>query len=160
MRMVFPNGTSRLLDELSTDFNTFFESIMGEDTTTEKVGYTPRMDFEELEDHFRFAIDVPGVAPEDIHVDVEDDHVAVHGTRHQVWDDSSNGRRRTERVFGDFKRLVRLPSGIDKDSVAADYAHGVLTVTIPKSKKESRRVTISNADSIPTVDHDSSKSDG
>ena len=66
MRMLFPNGTSRLLDELSTDFNSFFESILGDEPSKEKFGFKPRMDFEETDDAYRLAIDVPGVDPNEM----------------------------------------------------------------------------------------------
>ena len=145
MRMVFPHSTGRLLDELSSDFNSFFDSILNDEPSNEKVGFSPRMDFEELDDSYRFAMDVPGVDPDEIHVDMEDNHVVVHGTRHPTWEESTEGHRRSERLFGTFKRTLRLPKLVDKDGIKADYSHGVLTVTIPKAEKQTRRITVSQS---------------
>ena len=141
MRMVFPNTTGRLLDEISTDVNAFFESILGEESPN-KVDFSPPMDFEDRADAYEFSLDLPGVDPEAIHVDIEDDQVAVHGTRLRNHEQKSETRCRVERPFGSFRRVVRLPKLVDKDAIVAKCEHGVLTVTLPKAVTSARRVPV------------------
>lgn len=151
MRMVFPNNTTgRLLDELSSDVNAFFESILGEDgkgedgKTVKSAVHAPRVDLEDREEAYELAVDLPGVKADDIHVDVEDDHLVIHGTRHAWKEADENVTRHLERINGDFRRVVRLPKPVNKDAVEAKFEFGVLTVTLPKVAKEGpRRVTIS-----------------
>ncbi|MFK8112660.1 MAG: Hsp20/alpha crystallin family protein [Rubripirellula sp.] len=150
MRMVIPHTTGRLLDELSSDVNAFFESILGEEDSQAKHSFAPRLDFEDRDDSYELAIDLPGMKPEDIHVDVEDDHVAIHGIRHDAQAAAKSdvagkapSNRRVERVYGEFRRTVQLPKAVNKDAVVASYEHGVLTVKLPKVAKEgSRRVNV------------------
>ena len=150
MRMVFPNSTGRLLDEISTDVNAFFEAVMKENSD-EKVDYAPLMDFEDRSDSYELSLDLPGVDPNDIHVDIEEDHVIIHGERHSPAQDDQNHRRRVERRFGAFRRVLRLPKQVDRDGVAANYEQGVLTVTVPKAAKNSRRIVVAHgAGSAPT----------
>ena len=141
MRMVFPNTPGRLLDELSTDVNAFFESILGEEGPS-KSDFSPLIDFEDRDGVYELSIDLPGVEPDQIHVDVEDDYVAIHGTRAPKAEPTPESRRRIERTFGSFRRVVRLPKLVDKDAIEAKYEHGVLTVTLPKAAKSARRVVV------------------
>ena len=146
MRMVFPNTPSRLLDELSCDVNSLFESIM-RDEGSPKADFSPAMDFEDRSDAYELTIDLPGIDPELINVDVEDDHVAIHGTREVAGEADPEHRRRIERSFGSFRRAVRLPKPVDKEAIVANYEHGVLTVTLPKAIKASRRVPVTRPES-------------
>ncbi len=143
MRMIFPNTPSRLLDELSTDVNAFVESILS-DEPSPRTDFSPAMDFADSSDAYELSIDLPGVDPDQIHVDVEDDHICVHGTRLAGSEPNPEHRRRVERSFGSFRRAVRLPKLVDKDAIVAKYEHGVLTVTLPKATKAARRVTVTH----------------
>ena len=144
MRMVFPHNvmSGRLLDDLASEMNTFVETLFGEDAAT---GYSPRMDVIESDTAFELELDLPGVKPSDVNIDIEEDHVMVHGKRVQKETPEGVERQRSERSFGDFKRTVKLPKMIDKDSITANFEDGVLSIVMPKmaEKKTSRRVEIS-----------------
>ena len=148
MRMVFPHNvmSGRLLDDLASEMNTFVETLFGEDATTAPAtGYSPRMDVTESDNAFELELDLPGVKPSDVNIDIEEDHVMVHGKRVQKETPEGVERQRSERSFGDFKRTVKLPKMIDKDSITANFEDGVLSIVMPKmaEKKTSRRVEIS-----------------
>ncbi|MHB8901390.1 MAG: Hsp20/alpha crystallin family protein, partial [Thermoguttaceae bacterium] len=50
---------------------------------------------------------------------------------------------RRERAFGDFARVVTLPSPVDADKVGATLKHGVLTITLPKvAETRPRRIEV------------------
>ena len=148
MRMVFPHNvmSGRLLDDLASEMNTFVETLFGEDAATAPAtGYSPRMDVIESDTAFELELDLPGVKPSDVNIDIEEDHVMVHGKREQKETPEGVERQRSERSFGDFKRTVKLPKMIDKDSITANFEDGVLSIVMPKmaEKKTSRRVEIS-----------------
>ena len=157
MRMVFPpHATGRFINELTSDMNAIVESLFGEDETSSNqngVSYTPRMDVFETEHQFELHLDLPGVNPDDIAIDLNDDTVTIHGRRQRETVDSFEGdKRRFERVFGEFRRTVQLPKLVDKDAVEADYTDGVLTVTIPKAAPvQAKKVTISRGRRTDTV---------
>lgn len=42
---------------------------------------------------------------------------------------------RQERSYGSFSRVIELPCLVESDKVSADFRHGVLTITLPKSEE-------------------------
>jgi HSP20 family protein len=50
---------------------------------------------------------------------------------------------RRERGYGAFARVLDLPSAVDADRVQAEFKHGVLTVTLPKTEaSKPRRIEV------------------
>uniref|UniRef100_A0A0E0NBR6 SHSP domain-containing protein n=1 Tax=Oryza rufipogon TaxID=4529 RepID=A0A0E0NBR6_ORYRU len=81
------------------------------------------------------AVDMPGVAPADVRVEVEDGNVlAISGERRRPAGDDGEGVKylRMERRMGKFMRKFPLPESADIDGVRAEYKDGVLTVTVNK----------------------------
>lgn len=78
---------------------------------------------------------MPGVAPADVRVEVEDGNVlAISGERRRPAGDDGEGVKylRMERRMGKFMRKFPLPESADIDGVRAEYKDGVLTVTVNK----------------------------
>jgi hypothetical protein len=51
-----------------------------------------------------------------------------------------------ERRFGSFQRSISLPNNVDADQVGAQYADGVLTLTVPKSEQaKPRKISVSSS---------------
>jgi HSP20 family protein len=78
--------------------------------------------------------DLPGFDPAKLEVFVtEGNQLTIHGERSApepkgaVW-------HRQERGFGRIERVLTLPSLVDADKVEAQFADGVLTLTLPKSE--------------------------
>ena len=146
MRMVFPNPAARSFSDLATDVGALVESIFHESNEQpSSQRYTPQMDVEETDESFILSLDLPGVSPDDVHVDIEEHQVTIHGKRlAPETDESKKTRRRIERAYGDFRRVVKLPKNVEEEGISAGYDRGVLTVTLPKAKKlGSRRVEVS-----------------
>lgn len=53
---------------------------------------------------------------------------------------------RQERGFGSFSRVIELPSSVGNDKVSAEFQHGVLTITLPKSEEvKPRRIEVKSS---------------
>jgi HSP20 family protein len=84
-------------------------------------------EFQEGERRFIRA-DLPGVDPEkDVSVTFEDGRLRLHGQRRA----EEHDRYRTEIRYGSFERLLTLPAGTKPEDITAEYANGVLTVSMP-----------------------------
>ena len=72
---------------------------------------------------------VPGVAPEDIDVTIENGVLTISAETPQNGEDSYIIR---ERRSGKLYRALRLPNTLDVGKAETEYRHGVLTLTFPK----------------------------
>jgi HSP20 family protein len=92
----------------------------------------PPTDVSEDEKSFSVRMDVPGLGPKDVDVEVSGDVLTVKGARNEEREESDGGRYRHERFSGSFARSITLPPSVDPGKVEAKYDKGVLTVTAPK----------------------------
>jgi HSP20 family protein len=138
-------------------FNTFFDT-----PSTGNGGNTPRrwipaMDLVETDEHFVLKADLPGLAEEDVNLEVEDNVLTVSGERQAEHEDKREGYVRVERSYGAFRRSLTLPEGVDPEGVSARFDKGVLEVHIPKpEERKPRRVAIQVGDRPAAIDGDES----
>lgn len=92
----------------------------------------PAMDLVENEHAFVIRVDLPGIAPEDVNVEVENDMLTVSGEVGDTIEKEGDRYHYRERTYGSFQRSVRLPNTIETDKVEASFENGVLNITLPK----------------------------
>ena len=116
----------------------FFDPFREMDRLTRELlsqttqGRGPRwmpMDLYREGDHFVANIDMPGVDPGSIDVDVEGNTLTVRAQRTVRGEDTQWLTQ--ERPSGSFMRQMTLGEGVDPENIHADYEHGVLSLTIP-----------------------------
>jgi HSP20 family protein len=89
--------------------------------------------------------DLPGVDPDSIEVTVDSGALTIQAERTPSYRESQQVIV-AERSQGSFARLLSLGEGVDSQNLTADYADGVLHVTIPASpRSQPRRVEITHA---------------
>ncbi len=93
---------------------------------------SPAAEASQSGDVYRIAMELPGVAEEDIHLTVEDGAVQVRGEKKSAREEKGDTWYFSERQFGSFSRVFRLPADADTAGVKAEMKDGVLTVTVPK----------------------------
>src|ERR1700743_1181560 len=81
-------------------------------------------------DEFFVHFDLPGIDPDSISLTVEQNVLTVRPERFPATPEGPE-RLIAERPYGTYPRQVFLGETLDADKVAADYAAGVLTLTIP-----------------------------
>ena len=105
----------------------------------------PRMNVSETNHELRVEIELPGVAEQDIQVELADDLLTVRGEKRAEHGDAHH--HVVERSFGTFARTVRLPFAPEPDKVRATFERGVLRIALPTSAPEarSRRIPVQSA---------------
>lgn len=96
--------------------------------------WSPPVDIFESETELTFKVDASGLSLEDIDVQLENGTMTLKGERKFKKDDKVTGYHRMERSYGAFARSFTLPETVDPEGVRADYADGVLTVTLAKKE--------------------------
>lgn len=96
--------------------------------------FTPACDLSETADAFKVRMDVPGIKPDDITVQVTGDTVQISGERKEEKEEKGKTWHRLERRSGSFSQMLRLPSAVNEEKVQAEFSDGVLTITLPKTE--------------------------
>jgi HSP20 family protein len=105
-------------------------------------GWTPPVDVYETDTVYVLAAELPGLSPSDVAVSVAGTALTLAGRR-PPGDIVARQFLRLERGQGEFRRTFTFPDAIDAGAIAADFADGVLTVTVPKAGRlASRRIDI------------------
>lgn len=88
-------------------------------------------------DRYEISVELPGVSERDISVEVHDGRLSITGEKqseHQQ-EGAKDGRNYffSERTYGRFQRVFRLPPDADDSKISATHKDGVLTVKIAKA---------------------------
>ena len=116
-------------------------------------GWAIPLDVERDGDDFVVRGTLPGVAPSDIGITIEDGVLTIEGQTVSDDEHRDSGYLLRERRSGSFRRSVRLPESVDAEHAASSYEHGVVTVRLPKSEsRKAKRLTLHVGDEAPTPD--------
>ena len=97
---------------------------------------TPKVDLYEKEGKIIAEVAVPGLKPEEINVEVEDNFLKIEGKKEEKKEEEKKGYYRKEISTGFFRRIIPLPEEIKKESVQATLDDGILRIVMEKVKKE------------------------
>ncbi len=97
--------------------------------------WTPRLDISETDKALEVVADLPGMEKKDIKVSVDGDLLTIKGEKKEVKESKDKHYHSIERRSGSFYRALRLPVEVENDKIEANFKDGVLTLTLPKSKK-------------------------
>jgi HSP20 family protein len=97
-------------------------------------------------------VDLPGVEPDSIDIDVEERTLTIRAQRRP---DNVEGAKwlSRERTTGTFARQLSLGTGLALDKIHADYRDGVLSLTIPVAEEaKPRKVSVSHSSQPQAVE--------
>ena len=138
-------------EPFSREFDRFFDRLLDAPAAAQR--WAPAMDLTEAEDHYVLKADLPGMAEEDVSIEVDNGVLTVSGERKAENEQRERGWHRIERSFGRFARQLTLPEGIEPDAVTAEFDRGVLSVRIPKPERvKPRRIAIGGGASAGAVE--------
>lgn len=109
----------------------------------ELEGTSPRTNLYEEGDVFEIRAEVPGLAKEDLNVQIQGNYLEINGTRKS---DAPDGYKthKVERGTGTFSRSFTMPADVDASKVEATLKDGVLYLKLPKSEAaKPKKITVS-----------------
>lgn len=114
------------------------------------VTVTPRVELTSDDKAYTLTVELPGVDPADVKLEVHDNTLFLRGEKKREnaaapTEDQKDGgeakdERRihvTERAYGSFERAMSLPDDANAEAISASHKDGVLTVVIPRKAEES-----------------------
>ncbi|KJY41708.1 Hsp20/alpha crystallin family protein [Streptomyces sp. R33] len=98
-------------------------------------------------DAFVVELDLPGVDPESIDLDVEQNVLTIKAERRTTASAENSDVLIAERPSGTFTRQLFLGETLDADHIEASYEAGVLRLSIPVAEEEKpRKIQVRAAD--------------
>jgi HSP20 family protein len=108
----------------------------------------PAVDLSEDDKGYKITAELPGLNAKDVDVSVSDGRLVLEGEKRQEKEEKEKNYFFSERAYGSFQRAFELPASVDRDKIAADFAKGVLTITLPKTaeaQKQSKKIEVKSA---------------
>ncbi len=135
----------RNIYRLHDDIDRLFGSFLARDAwpdSPDNVALLPQLDFKSDDKTYTMSVELPGVAPEDVKLEVNGNELTLSGEKKEEVRENSKTHVQ-ERRYGSFMRRVSLPEDADCDSIRAVSKNGVLTLEIPrKAAKTAKSIEV------------------
>ena len=106
--------------------------------------FVPAVDIYETEDSLALVADMPGVAPENVTIDVDDNQLTIRGS--VTLETTEERSLAQEYGVGDYYRQFTLGKTIEQSKIEANMKDGVLTLKLPKAdKSKPRKITVQSS---------------
>ena len=104
----------------------------------------PQVNLLELEDCYLITAELPGIDLQQLEVTTASGFLTIRGVRDVPEEAREDSFRRQERFQGAWQRKIPLPDRVDEERMTADYAAGILRVTLPRvSSSQPRQIPVS-----------------
>ncbi len=121
---------------LRTELDRLFEDALRAWPLGTREDLYPTVDIYEGDGKYEAHVDLPGIDPEDVEINVTGNQVTVRGEMKEEDEKTEGNVYWKERYSGQFARSFELPVAIESDNVEAVYEDGVLKIDLPKADEE------------------------
>lgn len=131
------NDLDDSLGQFQSDIDSLFRNRFGvkragQPSALARGEWIPAVDIHEDKEAYYFDVEAPGIAKENLNVNVEHRVLSIKGERKNEVEKKEKNFHRIEREYGTFTRSFSLPETADTEKVNAEYKNGVLHVRIAK----------------------------
>ncbi|MGD0822390.1 MAG: Hsp20/alpha crystallin family protein [Desulfomonilia bacterium] len=120
--------------------------LLGPDANEERLGvYYPALDVYENSDGLCVELEIPGVNPDDVNVEVIGRTLMITGMKKDVLANRGVRYVRMERGFGKFTRELDIPERFNLEKIEANFIDGVLKIRVTRAEdgvKKIKRIEI------------------
>ena len=121
---------------------TVFEDFFNNDFMPRVNTTAPAVNVKEDESAYTMELAAPGIKKEYCRVSINDDGnlcIAIENKMEHKDEDKKHHYLRREFSYSNYEQIYTLPEDVDKEGIAAKVENGILTVTLPKVKKEEKK---------------------
>ncbi len=125
-------------------FPTVFDDFFNNDLVSHNQVTAPAVNVKESPEAYTMEVAAPGMKKEYCRVHINDDgnlSVAIENKMEHKEEDKKQHYLRREFSYTNYQQNYTLPDNVDRDNIAASVEHGILTITLPKVKKEEAKVS-------------------
>jgi HSP20 family protein len=125
-------------------FPTVFDDFMNNDMMACSTTTAPAVNVKEDEKAYTMEVAAPGIKKEYCRVNINDDgnlSIAIENKMEHKEEDKKQHYLRREFSYTNYQQNYSLPEDVDKEQISAKVDNGILTVVLPKMKKEETKVS-------------------
>jgi HSP20 family protein len=125
-------------------FPTLFDEFLNSDVMPHNQVTAPAVNVKETPEAYVMEVAAPGIKKEYCRVHINDDgnlSIAIENKLEHKEEDKKHHYLRREFSFTNYQQNYMLPDDVDRDNIAASVENGILTVNLPKLKKEEVKVS-------------------
>lgn len=100
-----------------------------------RAEFMPHTDVAETEGSFDVTVELPGMKPEDVTVEMKEGRLWINGEKKEEKEEKGKTFHRVERRYGEFRRVIPLPVPVEEEKIEAKFTEGVLRIKLPKAAK-------------------------
>ncbi len=124
-------------------FPTVFDEFFNNENVSSNTTTAPAVNVKEDLNEYTMEMAVPGIKKEYCRVQLTDDgnlHVAIENKMEHKEEDKKQHFLRREFSYTNYQQTYTLPEDVVKEKISAKVDNGILTVVMPKAKKEESKV--------------------
>lgn len=124
-------------------FPTVFDEFFNNENVSSNTTTAPAVNVKEDLNEYTMEMAVPGIKKEYCRVQLTDDgnlHVAIENKMEHKEEDKKQHYLRREFSYTNYQQTYTLPEDVVKEKISAKVDNGILTVVMPKAKKEENKV--------------------
>lgn len=127
-------------------FNDVFDSLLNDSFISDKlVARVPAVNIAENDNEFHIELAVPGLKKEDFKINLDKNILTVSAEKKAEANAEAKKYSKREYSYNSFVRSFTLPESVDHAKIEADYADGILRLTVAKreeAKFQTREIAI------------------
>ena len=123
-------------------FPTVFDDFFNTDIATQRTA--PAVNVKVDENAYTMEVAAPGLKKEYCRISINDEgnlNIAIENKFEHKEEDKKEHYLRREFSYTNYQQAYTLPDDVDKDGISAKVEDGVLTIVLPKLKKEEVKVS-------------------
>lgn len=139
------NPLAHFREEFYDLFDNFFRGFDLEPFEGRHSAFSPKIDVTDTEKEIKVHAELPGMDEQDIDVSLTRNGLTIKGEKKEEKEDKGKDYYHMERSYGSFSRIIPLPVEVDEAGIKASFKKGVLTITLPKTRKaveETKKISV------------------
>lgn len=145
----------REIRSLQDEVNRLFTTVTPAQANREEMlngAWAPKVDIFENKENLVLEAELPGMTRDDFELAFENNVLTLKGERRFEKKTDEDNYHRIERAYGSFTRSFTLPQTVTAEGARAEFANGILYVSLPKREEtKARKIDVIAVDADPKM---------
>ena len=125
-------------------FPTLFDDFLNTDFMPRANATAPAVNVKESDEAYTMEVAAPGIKKEYCRVSINDEgnlSIAIENKMEHKEEDKHNHYLCREFSYANYEQSYALPDDVEREHISAKVDNGILTIVLPKMKKEEKKMS-------------------